>query len=122
MAGTLSAFISISVRTAAISSLFSGWIWRHLVLSVFLPCFHPQYKVRDPLVPPVLIALLMLGWKRALLVGGGLGLHADDGRLGDQPEANEKGTACNVSRRDHALACDLEPSPRPGRSIAGDAH
>ena len=73
-------FISISARTAAINAMANlvllvvlgvdfAVIWCFLY---FFLAFIPSIGFVIALVPPILIALLMLGWKRALLVGGGL--------------------------------------------------
>ena len=74
------AFITISAKTGAINALANFVIL--IALGVDFPVvwcflyfflhFIPNVGFLISLVPPTLMALLMLGWKRALLVLGGL--------------------------------------------------
>jgi predicted PurR-regulated permease PerM len=73
-------FISVTAKTAAINALANLVIL--VVLGVDFPIlwcflyffldFVPSLGFLIALIPPTFVALLMLGWKRALLVAGGL--------------------------------------------------
>jgi predicted PurR-regulated permease PerM len=78
--GDVQAFIAISAKTGAINALANlvilialgvdfPVVWCFLY---FLLHFIPNVGFLISLIPPTLMALLMLGWKRALLVLGGL--------------------------------------------------
>jgi predicted PurR-regulated permease PerM len=73
-------FIAISAKTGAINGLFNLVVLAAVgvdfpvlwcVLYFFLS-FIPTFGFLIAMVPPTFLALLMLGWKRALLVAGGM--------------------------------------------------
>lgn len=78
--GDVQAFIAISAKTGAINAIANLVIL--IALGVDFPVvwcflyfflhFIPNVGFLISLIPPTLMALLMLGWKRALLVLGGL--------------------------------------------------
>ena len=78
--GDVQAFITISAKTGAINAMANLVILVALgvdfpvvwCLLYFFLHFIPHVGFLVSLVPPTLMALLMLGWKRALLVLGGL--------------------------------------------------
>ncbi len=78
--GDVQRFIAISAQTGAINALANlvllmalgvdfAFVWCFLY---FFLHFIPNLGFLISIVPPSLMALLMLGWKRALLVVGGL--------------------------------------------------
>jgi AI-2 transport protein TqsA len=78
--GDVQRFISISAKTGAINALANlvllvalgvdfAFVWCFLY---FFLHFIPNLGFLVSIIPPSLMALLMLGWKRALLVTGGL--------------------------------------------------
>jgi len=92
-------FITLSARTSAIIAMANlvllialgvdfAVVWCFLY---FFLAFIPSIGFLFSLVPPVLLAFLMLGWKRALLVGRpGLIFTQMMGDYVIKPHANEK--------------------------------
>jgi len=92
-------FIAISAQTAAINALANlvlltvlgvdgAFVWCFLY---FFLRFIPEIGFVIALVPPCLMALLMLGWKMALVVLGGLILMEEVGNYVLRPVLMKKG-------------------------------
>ena len=111
-------FIATTAETGAIIALANllllsllgvdfAVIW---CLLYFFLHFIPSIGFMIALVPPTLLALLMLGWKRALLVLGGLFLTEMLGENVLKPSLLKKGLDVGLDRG-HALARGVGLSP-----------